>query len=255
MHYLGGKFRISKPLSEFLNSKMSENDTFVDLFCGSLNIATNIKSKNIILNDKHRYLIKMWEKCLKGWTPPSFVSEEEYRQIKQNPDLYDPALVGFVGFACSFSGKWWGGYCRDNTGRNYAKNGSNSIVKKIDKLRGKNITLFNLDYSDVEIPENSVVYCDIPYRNSTRYSPKEAGSFDHDLFYEWVKNMSRQKSCQIFVSEYSSNIPKGFETVWECQSKKDIRDKDGIQRKTTEVLIRGDQGRLFLEEFPPNPLV
>jgi hypothetical protein len=28
MQYLGGKFRISKPLSEFLNQQMTEDDTF-----------------------------------------------------------------------------------------------------------------------------------------------------------------------------------------------------------------------------------
>jgi DNA adenine methylase len=79
----------------------------------------------------------MWRKCLEGWIPPTSVTEEEYQQIKQNPDLYDSALVGFVGFACSFSGKWWGGYCRNSRGRNYTKAGSNSILKKIGKLKNK----------------------------------------------------------------------------------------------------------------------
>ena len=31
MHYFGGKQRISKPLSKFLNSQLKENQTFVDL--------------------------------------------------------------------------------------------------------------------------------------------------------------------------------------------------------------------------------
>jgi site-specific DNA-adenine methylase len=70
MQYLGGKFRISKPLSEFLNQQMTEDDTFVDLFCGSLNISVNVKSKNIILNDKHRYLMR----CGKN------VSKDGFRQ-------------------------------------------------------------------------------------------------------------------------------------------------------------------------------
>ena len=25
----------------------------------------------------------------------------------------NPALTGFVGFGCSFGGKWWGGYAKD----------------------------------------------------------------------------------------------------------------------------------------------
>jgi DNA adenine methylase len=238
MQYLGGKFRISKPLSEFLNQQMTEDDTFVDLFCGSLNITVNVKSKNIILNDKHRYLMSMWRKCLEGWIPPTSVTEEEYQQIKQNPNLYDPALVGFVGFACSFSGKWWGGYCRNSRGRNYAKDGSNSILKKIGKLKDKTILPLNLDYSEVEIPPNAIVYCDIPYNDSTSYSKKETGIFDHDLFYDWARKTSKEKSCKIFVSEYLKNIPDDLNIVWEYKSKKDIRNKKGELEETIEVLIR-----------------
>ena len=42
MRYFGGKQRISKPLSIFLNSQLKENQTFVDLFCGSCNIISKI---------------------------------------------------------------------------------------------------------------------------------------------------------------------------------------------------------------------
>lgn len=237
MHYFGGKFRISKPLSEFLNSQLTDDQIFVDLFCGSLNVATNIESDNLILNDRHYYLIQMWKRALEGWIPPTSVSEEEYQEIKKNPQDYDPALVGFVGFACSFSGKWWGGYCRDNTGRNYAKNGSNSILKKIGKLKDKNIQLFNKNYSEVNIPENSIVYSDIPYKNSTQYSKKEVGSFCHDSFYNWVRKAVRIPKCKIYISEYRNNVPDDFRVVWSHKSKKDIRNKNGIQEATNEVVI------------------
>lgn len=244
MRYFGGKFRIAKSLAEFLNSQISENQTFVDLFCGSLNIATQIKSKNLILNDKHSYLIKMWEDSYHGRIYPDTVSEDEYQTIKkeyQSSEPKDPALIGFVGFACSFSGKWWGGYCRDNTGRNYAKNGSNSIQKKINKIKDKKVQFSSLNYSEVEIPENSVVYCDIPYKGTTQYSQKEVGSFDHDVFYKWVKDTFSNSSSRIFISEYKENIPDGFKIVWEMDSKKDIRNKNNIQQKTTEVLLtQGD---------------
>lgn len=240
MQYFGGKFRISKPLSEFLNSQIGPSQTFVDLFCGSLNVATNIRADNIICNDRHSYLVKMWQKAIDGWIPPTTITEQEYKYIKENyldDSLVDPALAGFAGFACSFSGKWWGGYARNKRLANYAKDGSNSIVKKIEKLKSRNVKFLNFDYSEVSIPDNSVVYCDIPYKNSTQYSQKEVGKFDHDKFYDWVTQISKRPSVQIFVSEYEKNTPDGFDIVWRHSSKKDTRNKMGELEPTSEVLI------------------
>ena len=52
-----------------------------------------------------------------------------------------------------------------------------------------------LDYSEVKVPDNAVVYCDIPYRN-TNLGGYEA--IDYERFYRWCE---RQDS-PIFVSEY-----------------------------------------------------
>lgn len=52
-----------------------------------------------------------------------------------------------------------------------------------------------LDYSEVKVPDNAVVYCDIPYRN-TNLGGYE--SIDYERFYRWCE---RQDS-PIFVSEY-----------------------------------------------------
>ena len=60
MRYFGGKQRISKPLSKFLNEQLKENQPFVDLFCGSCNVMINIEGDRLkIANDKHKYLIAM----------------------------------------------------------------------------------------------------------------------------------------------------------------------------------------------------
>lgn len=41
----------------------------------------------------------------------------------------------------------------------------------------------------------------------------------------------------MLVSEYKHNVPEGWEVVWEYESKKDIRDKDGVQQPTVEILM------------------
>ncbi len=128
---MGGKVRIAKELSDFLNSNLNGNQAFYDLCCGSMNIISKIDSNRYRLaNDIHPYLMCMWENYLSGkFVPPSELSEEEYNYVKKHMDE-NKALTGFVGFGCSFSGKWFGGYCRDGTGRNYCLNAKNSLAKK-----------------------------------------------------------------------------------------------------------------------------
>lgn len=63
-----------------------------------------------------------------------------------------------------------------------------------------------LDYREVHIPENAVVYCDIPYKDKTTKG-YGGGQFDHDEFYAWAKNKSG-----IFISEYA--MPEDFVDVY-----------------------------------------
>lgn len=234
MQYFGGKQRISKPLSKFLNSQLKENQTFVDLFCGSCNIISKIDNNRLrIANDKHKYLIAMWKALQKGWEMPNTITEEEYKYIKSNKDENLP-LTGFVGFGCSYSGKWFGGYCRNNTNRNYCLNAKNSNLKILNNIR--DVVFYNLNYDKVNMPLGSLVYCDIPYKNTTKYCKNEVGEFNHDNFYKWVRNNSNK--YDIYISEYKQNIPDDFKIVWEYESKKDIRNKNNQQEKTTEVLIQ-----------------
>lgn len=234
MRYFGGKQRISKPLSIFLNSQLKKNQTFVDLFCGSCNIISKIDDNRLrIANDKHKYLIAMWEALQDGWQMPNNISEEEYKYIKDNKDENLP-LTGFVGFGLSYSGKWFGGYCRSSKDRNYCLNAKNSNNKILNTIM--DVKFYNLNYDEVPIPNGALVYCDIPYKNTTSYCKSEVGEFNHDEFYNWVRKNS--DNYDIYVSEYEQNIPDDFKIVWEKNSKKDIRNKNNIREETVEVLIK-----------------
>lgn len=57
-------------------------------------------------------------------------------------------------------------------------------------------TIQRLDYKEVEIPSNAVIYCDIPYRD-TNVGGYEA--IDYEGFYEWCEHQENP----IFISEYS----------------------------------------------------
>lgn len=53
-----------------------------------------------------------------------------------------------------------------------------------------------LDYAAVPIPEDSVIYCDIPYIGTNTYNPSE--SFDHERFYHWAERQTQP----VFISSY-----------------------------------------------------
>lgn len=93
-------------------------------------------------------------------------------------------------------------------------------LESLDKINciSDKITASCLDYSQVEIKPNSVIYCDIPYENTSNYlstkdksrSSRTKSTFDYDKFYEWACN---QKEL-VVISSYEIKDNK-FTCVWE----------------------------------------
>ena len=73
------------------------------------------------------------------------------------------------------------------------------------------LTQTAISYDCVEIPEDSVVYADIPYENT------DCGSyegFDHQKFFDWA---ARQR-VPVFISSYQIDDPR-FVCVWEMEKR------------------------------------
>lgn len=117
MQYIGGKFRIAKFIVPVLNRLRGDRD-YLEPFIGAANIFCKIPGTRIG-SDSHPDLILLLQAVRDGTIAfPDAVSEEEYQRIRREPPS---ALRGFVGFGCSFAGKWFGGYARDpRSDRNYA---------------------------------------------------------------------------------------------------------------------------------------
>lgn len=233
MRYFGGKAKIAKELSTFLNSKIQPSQTFVDLFCGSCNVVSKIQAKKRIANDLHKELIALHIAVQQGQELPSAISELEYKHIRSNREIYPYWLVAFVGFGfgCAFAGDYFKGYAKGNTNQDYCANAKNSLNKK--HLNLKDVKFTNLNYLDVQIPKESFIYCDIPYKDTTKYS---VGSFDHETFYKYAKQ-KQSEGCIVYVSEYEHNVPEDWKVVWRHESTKSIRNKDKVQEATVEVVM------------------
>jgi DNA adenine methylase len=236
MQYLGGKSRIANSISQIIN-KYSQNKDFFSLFCGSGAIESKVVAKSICCNDSHEYLIEMFKAIQLGWIIPDSISKEQYDYIKFHKDE-DKALTGFVGFACSFGGKWFGGYAhlKNYASKNYAIYSKNSLLRKMRTLQEAKFTC--LDYKNVSIPDGSVVYCDPPYEGTTKYS--NSVLFNHGEFWDYMKKIS-QKNI-VFISEY--NAPKEFISIWEKPQvvKMDARKQQNIFTNIDKLFVyRGNR--------------
>lgn len=149
MKYTGSKRRYAEELKSLILPYRLEGMTWVEPFVGGGNMISTISGRRIG-SDSHSYLIALLTAIRDGWVPPEYVTEDEYNHIKRNQDLYPPSMVGFAGFSCPFGGKWMRGFARCRSGRNYALEGRNNLLKQAPTLQG--VHLECCDYRELKIP-------------------------------------------------------------------------------------------------------
>lgn len=89
----------------------------------------------------------------------------------------------------------------DDTTTNLLENQErNERLNQMNQEQVDNITFFNNDYRNISLSENSIIYCDIPYKQTQKYNTST--SFDYDVFYNWCIEKKKQ-GYQVFISEYS----------------------------------------------------
>lgn len=90
------------------------------------------------------------------------------------------------------------------------------------------ITKSCVDYAEVPIPKDSVIYCDIPYMNTEGY-PRQGG-FDYERFYQWAE----QQAEPVFISSYWMP-PERFDVVAEFDHRCTVAQK--ANNKVTERIF------------------
>lgn len=227
MKYMGSKNRIAKHLLPIMLENRNGR-TWVEPFVGGANMIDKVDGDRIGA-DFNEYVISLFTGIQNGFIPPNEVSEEEYKQARLNRKV--TPLVSFIGFGCSYSGKWFGGYARGNTSkgkpRNYCLESKKNILKQAENL--KDVKFIHSSYQELDIPPNSLIYCDPPYEGTTKYKDK----FNHAEFWEWCRNKAKE-GHQVYISEY--NAPKDFKCVWEKEVNSSLT-KDTGSKKATEKLF------------------
>lgn len=194
---------------------LSKYSCWVEPFAGCLNMTKHVRvPKYKIVSDSNVYLMEMFKQIQKGWTPPTAVSEAEYiaarndskKDVSSFSDIRR-AEIGFIGVACSFGGKWFGGYARGVSSKGVPRNYAQESADNLSKRDFTDIDICSADYTTLTIPNNSLVYCDPPYAGTIGYKDK----FDSEAFFKWAQTLSTK--AIVFVSEYSA--PRGWECILE----------------------------------------
>ena len=242
MQYLGGKYHMAKKIAALVASVRPPGATYFEPFLGGGSVLCAMPTHwPRVASDVNPCLITMWKAIQSGWEPPHEVSEEEYSRLKVIKDPDDP-LTAFVGFGCSFGGRFFEGYARGR-GHNYAGQTRRNLEKKRPALQG--VDLRCCTYSDLDIPPGSIVYADPPYEGTKWYSGTKP--FDHVRFWDWVRGRESE-GTPVLVSEYSA--PDDFDPVFEKGHPVRIKGGKGAGEKPRAVekvfrfkgTERGDEG-------------
>lgn len=242
MKYMGSKARIAKYILPIMLKNRVDGQWWVEPFVGGANTITKVDG-NRLGSDNNKYLIAMFkglqDNCFLMFDQTkehySLVREEYNRGTNLNfTDFY----IGLVGYMASANGRFFeGGYSgKSNTNigttRNYIDESVRGMEKHIPKLKG--IEFVNLHYLDLDVPPNSVIYCDIPYKNTKQYAFSK--DFLHDVFWEWARK-NIKKGHKVFISEY--NAPDDFVCVWEQEVKSSLsaNGKSGSSKSSIEKLF------------------
>lgn len=204
MRYVGGKARLAVAIRDTILAATTDRHTYVEPFVGGGSTFERLAPHfdTAVAYDLSPDVIAMWQGVTSGeFMPPMDVSEEEYQRLRNEPPS---ALRGFVGFAGSFGGKFFGGYARGKTAkgepRNYVAEGARAVNRIASAVAQTDTTFIHASYDEwVPVP-GAVVYCDPPYADTQGYS---TGGFDSAQFWrvmdEWVA-----AGAHVFVSEYTA---------------------------------------------------
>ena len=240
---MGSKNKISNYIHEFISLNKGINQTYVEPFCGGCNMIDKIKG-NRIASDNNKYLIALWQGLQANLNRPYEITKQMYDNAKNDFKnstnvFYTDFEIAWIGFMASYNGTFfnsgYGGIIKTKTGiiRNYIDEQIRNTENQIKYL--KDVSFFYADYKTLEIPENSFIYCDIPYFKTSNYTTSNL--FNHLEFYTWAE-LKNKEGNKVFISEYWMPEDR-FTKIWQKQIKSNLSTK--TQNKIESLFIPKNQ--------------
>lgn len=212
MKYMGSKSRIAAEILPIILKDRTPEQYYVEPMVGGANVIDKVTG-NRLAADKSKYLIAMWKGLQEDKERPRLIPKDLYDRARtefnnQSNHEFDDFSIGWIGFMASFNGRFFdGGYNGNYLKRDYTKESISNVEKQVEAIRG--IDFRHATYDALEIPDRSIIYCDIPYKNTKQYAT--SANFNHPVFWDWCRTAAA-KGHSVFVSEYAA--PDDFECVW-----------------------------------------
>ncbi len=217
---------------------------YVEPFGGGANSLCEVDNPRIY-NDVNDLLAACLREVSAGWVPPVDISRDFYSECRDKfkTGIYsdeEEHIIGYVGINGSYGGRWFdGGYAgvtktREGKIRNYPEEAWRNVIEQSQKLQG--IEFKSGCYKDLDLPPNSKVYCDPPYKGTKEYQQAKKSGFDSEEFFQWCRDKSIE-GHEVFVSEYE--VPEDFVCIWEKKVSSSLRANGVIKgdKKSVEKLF------------------
>lgn len=229
MRYLGGKSRLVPFLSDAI--RLTGRTRYVEPFVGGGSVLAGLcpHFDEIEAGDSHPDLVSLWNAVLDGWVPPATVSLDQYEELRHQVDA--SPLRAYAGFACSFGGKWFGGYARKSDGTPDQAGSRASLLRKADQIRPRVSHIRQASFEDYAADPKSVIYCDPPYVTSADYSTASWRPYDFwDTARDWTAS-----GAVVLVSEFQA--PSDFVQIAETERAVSIQRTTSRRPRTSERLF------------------
>jgi DNA adenine methylase len=229
MIYMGSKNRIAKDILPIILKDRKPSQCYVETMVGGANLIDKVKGFRIGA-DLNPFVIEALKLIRDApGSLPDHVSEEYYAQLKDKKEIN--GVTGVIGHTCSFGAKWFGSYAKNKRGDDYSRAAKNNALAQSPNL--KDCLFINSSYQFLDIPKESIVYCDPPYEGTAGYE----GGFNHSEFWEWVRIKSLE-GHSVFVSEYTA--PEDFICVWWKEITVTLSGHSNITKATEKLFIYND---------------
>ena len=200
MVYQGSKNKLAKHLKPWIEMFLKPGMSYVEPFVGGANMIDKIEWDSKYGFDINSNLIALLQHFQNSQQDYIYICRDKWKEAK---DMCKNGVVnwyiGYVGFICSFCGKYFDGYGNREIApdRDLNKERYNNILKQSSQEQFKNIIFDTANYKDLQI-YNSVIYLDPPYKNTRVYN--QIGKFNHNELWEKCKEW-KQNGNTILLSE------------------------------------------------------
>ena len=259
LNYTGSKFKL---LEQILPEMDYNKEIFVDLFCGSFVVGSNVvdKYKLVISNDIienlvgiHKGLIenddiieKVKSLCPGKNNPEGYAKLRENFNLNNSPEMLYALMLSCTNNMMRFNKSYKFNQTYGNRGfSDSTQSKLDEFTKHIRPYKDK-LLFYSTHFSKIEVPNNSMVYIDPPYSNTKAGYNAYWQKDDDTKLYNYIKNLDSNGNSFMLSGVLSHDnkpsillenlIKDGFKYIeLKCDYNKVSRKG---KKETTEIIIK-----------------